>query len=378
MRISRRDLLRRLGRGAVAGTALSLVDTAHAEMVAAPPMHRHDGPIRLNMNENAYGASDRATAALRIGLGEVHRYPDSEQMLVAMIAYLHRVAPEQVVLGCGARGILRTAAAAFLGPGKKLVLASPTFDAIARYARAIGADVASVSLDARHAHDLERMLARADASTGLVYICNPNNPTGSLTRRADLEAFIRRVPATTRVLIDEAYHDYVGESSAYASFIDRPVDDDRVIVMRTFSKIYGLAGLRLGYAIAHTTVARELASRQPAMEVNALALAAGMAAIGDRQHVRRSLQRNANDRQEFYNQANTRMLRVIDSHTNFFMMKTGRPAAAVIDHLHKHDILVGPPVPTMARHIRVSLGIPAEMREFWRIWDTMAPQRTHM
>ena len=101
-----------------------------------------------------------------------------------------------------------------------------------------------------YTHDLNGMLARIDAETGLVYICNPHNPTGRVTRRQDLEAFLRKLPATMVVLIDEAYHHYVGESSEYASFIDRPVDDRRVIVTRSFSKIYGLAGLRVGYAVA--------------------------------------------------------------------------------------------------------------------------------
>src|SRR5437879_11317440 len=123
------------------------------------------------------------------------------------------------------------------------------------------------------------MLAQADASTGLVYLCNPNNPTGSLTPRQDLEIFIRKLPPTTRVLIDEAYHHYAGASSAYASFIDRPVDDHRVVVTRTLSKVYGLAGLRVGYAIAAVEGARELTSHRVPMYVSVLAFRAGAAAL---------------------------------------------------------------------------------------------------
>src|SRR5207237_7465457 len=108
----------------------------------------------------------------------------------------------------------------------------------------------AVPLSKDYSHDLAGMLARSDAATGLVYVCNPNNPTGSLTRRRDLDVFIRQLPETTYVLIDEAYHHYVGESSDYASFLDRPLDDRRVIVARSFSKISGLAGLRIGYAVA--------------------------------------------------------------------------------------------------------------------------------
>jgi histidinol-phosphate aminotransferase len=380
MRISRRTLLRRLGGAVGVGTAASLIDGASA---AATPRwssghHRHDGPIRLNMNENAYGPSPRAAAAMRDSLGLVNRYPDSVAVLVAEIAALHGVTPEHVVLGCGSTGILRMAAATCLRPRTKLVLARPTFDLLADYAARAGAAVATVPLEGHYAHDLDAMLAQADASASLVYICNPNNPTGSLTPRNDLEAFIRKLPATSRVLIDEAYHHYAGASPAYASFVDRPVDDRRVIVTRTLSKVYGLAGLRVGYAIAAPEVARELASCRVPMEINVFALQAGVAALTDHDHVRLSVRRNANDRQEFENQAGARMLRVIDSHANFVMLKTGRPARVAIDHLKAHSILVAPPIPGMDHYIRVSLGTPDEMLEFWRVWDLLPSHGTHM
>src|SRR5439155_5882224 len=134
--------------------------------------------------------------------------------------------------------------------GLQLIQAIPTFEAIQEYAKAARSKVVSVPLSRSSAHDLHAMFSHADASTGLVYICNPNNPTGSLTPRKDLEAFIEKLPANTRVVIDEAYHDFVIRTGMYSSFIDNPIDDERVIVTRTFSKAYGLAGLRLGYAVA--------------------------------------------------------------------------------------------------------------------------------
>ena len=379
MRLSRRNLLRRLGRAAACGTAMAFIDEASfAATTRSSEAHRHGDPIRLNMNENAYGPSERAAAALRDSLGLVNRYPDSADPLVGEIAALHGVRPEQIVLGCGSTGILRTAAETFLGRSSKLILAAPTFDLIAEYARGVGADVATVPLDQQYAHDLGGMLAHADGSARLVYICNPNNPTGTMTPRADLETFIRRLPATTSVLIDEAYHHYAGASAAYASFIDRPIDDRRVIVTRTLSKVYGLAGLRVGYAVATVEVARALASHRLSMDVNIVALRAGAAALDDREHVRLSVQRNANDRQEFYNQATARMLRVIDSHANFVMLKTGGSAEGTIDHLKKHNILVAPPIPSMAKYIRVSLSTPHDMVEFWRVWDLMPAHHMEM
>src|SRR5213592_4264071 len=379
MLISRRHLLRRLGGGAVVSAAIPVIrESSFAGTTESLGTTQHGGPVRLNMNENAYGPSERVTATMRASLSLVNRYPDTAGALVGEIAGLHGVKPEQVVVGCGSTEILRLVVATFLGRSEKLVVASPTFDPITDYARRAGAEVATVPLTKQYAHDLGAMLAHADASTGLVYLCNPNNPTGSLTPRKDLETFIRKLPPTTRVLIDEAYHHYASTSSAYASFIDRPVDDSRIVVTRTLSKIYELAGLRLGYAVAAVEVARELASHRVPMDVSVLALRAGAAALSDLDHVRLSVTRNANDRQEFYNQANARMLRVIDSHTNFFMLKTGGHANGAIDHLKKHSILVAPPIPSMAKYIRVSLSTPHDMVEFWRVWDLMPAHHMEM
>src|SRR5437016_11063419 len=290
MLTSRRHRLRRLGGGAVVSAAIPLIrESSFAgtrESVRATP---HGGPVRLNMNENAYGPSERVTATMRASLSLVNRYPEAAGALVGEIAGLHAVKPEQVVLGCGSTEILRLAAATFLGRGKKLVVASPTFDPIIDYARPAGAEVTTVPLTKQYAHDLGAMLAHADASTGLVYLCNPNNPTGSLTPRKDLETFIRKLPPTTRVLIDEAYHHYAGTSSAYASFIDRPVDDRRVIVTRSLSKVHGLSGLRLGYAIAAPEAARRLRAAEPPMDVGAGALRGATEALHDRGHVRLSV-----------------------------------------------------------------------------------------
>jgi len=332
------------------------------------------GPmIRLNRNENAYGPSANVIAMMReAALHAANRYPEAEaEALRNKIASLHAVTPEQVILGCGSGEILRMAAEAFAGSRGKVVVSLPTFELMAACARHAGAEVVAVPLSRDYSHDLEAMLACSDATTGLVYICNPNNPTGSITRRQDLETFLGRLPATAYVLIDEAYHHYVGGSSDYASFIDRPVNDSRVIVSRSFSKIYGLAGVRVGYAVAAPETARLLASYRLPDGVNVVAATAAVTALDDAEHVRMSARRNADDRQEFFNQAIARMLRAIDSHTNFVMLDTQRPAVEVIEHFAKNNVLVSPPFPSFDRHVRVSLGTPAEMREFWRVWDLM-------
>jgi histidinol-phosphate aminotransferase len=242
------------------------------------------------------------------------------------------------------------------------------FESFRNWAERAGVQVVGVPLDREHAHDTTAMLERVDADTSLIYICNPHNPTGRITRRADLEAFLRKLPARVVVLVDEAYHHYVGESSEYASFIDRPLLDGRVIVTRSFSKIYGLAGLRVGYAVTSAQTARTLRSHQLSDSVSAVAARAAVAALEDAEHLRTTISRNIDDRQEFLNQATARMLRQ-DSVTNFVMLDTGRRAADVVEHFRTHGILVSGGIQGFDQHIRVSLGTPAEMREFWRVWD---------
>ena len=226
-------------------------------------------------------------------------------------------------------------------------------------------------LTATFAHDLDAMLARTGTSSTLVYICNPNNPTASLTPRSDIESFIGKLPGNSYVLIDEAYHHYAGQSAMYASFLDRSVENERVIVSRTFSKIYGLAGLRLGYGIASARTAKQMNAYATIDNVNGVVVRAGLAALDDAPSVAEFIKRNEDARQEFFNQAMARMLKPIDSHTNFVMMNTHHPAEQVIEHFRKNNVLIGRRFPAMDSYIRVSFGTPDEMAAFWRVWDML-------
>ncbi len=220
------------------------------------------------------------------------------------------------------------------------------------------------------------MLAHANASTTLVYICNPNNPTASLTPRKDLEDFISNLPMATFVVIDEAYHHYAGQSGMYASFIDCPLDDERVIVTRTFSKVYGLAGLRMGYAVASPKIIQQMRRFVTEDNVNAIVTRVAAVALDDVDAVNDFIRRTTDDRQEFFNQAMARALKPIDSHANFVIMNTFHPAEEVIQHFRKNNILIGRRFPPMDTYIRISLGRPEEMRAFWRTWD-MLPYPKH-
>ena len=377
MYISRRDLLWRTTLcAAFTATMPSWVERAVAAGLendrVEPVAGEFHLPIRLTSNCNAYGPSERVRKALRATAKAKHLDPVKHAALTReRIAGEHRVMRDQVVVAGGSSRILRLAVSALVQPGQTLITAEPTFDVIGRYARSVNRSVVSVPLNPDHSHDLDAMLSRCDSKTGLVYICNPNNPTGTLTRRRDLESFIARLPSSTFVIIDEAYHHYVDDTSDYQSFLDDPIDDHRVIVTRSFSKIHGLAPRRVGYAVAHATVAARLEAHRPPEGLDVVAAGAAMAALADTEYVRASRLRNADDRQEFFNQANARMVRWIDSQTNFVMLKAERPAEEVVEHFERNRILLPGPFPRFNQYVRVSLGKPAEMREFWRVWGLM-------
>ena len=386
MPLSRRNLLRNIGAGAIFGAAapalrgFPLAPAMEAALwgnsAPARPARAAGSvlvePVLLYRNENPYGPSERVLAVMRESAASGNRYPRTEyDTLLDKLAALHQVKREQIVLGCGSGEILCMAAMTFLKPGKKLVEAAPTFPALGKLAQTAGIEVADVPLNKRYEHDLPGMLDRVSSSTGLVYIVNPNNPTGTLTPRKDLEAFIAKLPAGVPVLIDEAYHHFVAPAADYQSFLDRPIGDPRVIVARTFSKIFGLAGMRIGYAVATPETAKRLAAGFPGWSVSVVSARAASAALDDVDYVRLGIQRNAADRQEFLSQANARSLHPIDSQTNFVMMNPQRPPDDVIDHLKKRNILIGPKYPALDKYVRVSLGLPGEMKIFWDAWDQL-------
>ena len=378
MPITRRNFVRNVAIGSALGSALPMVaDLTLSDLIPNSRASEPGGPIILSRNENAYGPSQKVVASMQRALGYANRYPDDlAALLHERIATSHSIKPEQLVLGCGSGEILSICATAFLGPGKKLITALPTFEAIGKCARTMGAQVAEVPLTKNYSHDLEAMSAQANASTGLVYICNPNNPTGSLTPPKELEAFIRKLPSSTTVLIDEAYHHFVPRTADYTSFIDRPIGDDRVIVARTFSKVYGLAGIRVGYAVGAPERIKLLASRRLPEGLNAVGACCGLVAYDDLDYVQFSEKRNADDREEFLRQAKIRNIEVIPSYTNFAMLQTNRQATDVIAYFRKNNVEIARLFPSMNTFVRVSFGKPNEMKEFWRVWGLLPAHKS--
>jgi histidinol-phosphate aminotransferase len=368
--LSRRSFFKTAGLGAAAvasaGFPSDLLSWGEPLRVPQP-----GGPVQLNNNENAYGPFP-SVSAIDHPFEGFNRYPDHHKDLItARLAARHKVGLDSVVTGCGSTDILRMAVNAFIAPGRKLVMAAPTFEAIGRYGEAANAQVIKVPLAANFTHDLGAMLKAAGSDAGLVYICNPNNPTGNLTPRADLDDFIRKLPGQTRVVMDEAYHDFVPAGPDYASFIDRPAGDDRVIVARTFSKIYGLAGMRLGYGVGAKDTIAQITRYRTEDCLNVCVMRCALTSLGDAAAYQKAVQRNAGDRDEFMRQAAARKIKTIPSAANFVMMNANRPVASVIEYFKSRNILIGRAFPPMDTYVRISLGTPPQMQQFWEAWDAM-------
>jgi histidinol-phosphate aminotransferase len=373
MPISRRDLFRKLAAGTAAA---GIVNLPLSRVVRAFPSLRMEAAtpmqVLLNRDENAYGPSDKVLEVLHDAVASGNRYPRTEcESLVSKIAATHAVQPEQVVLGPGLSALFRSVATIFLGPGKKLIQASPTSPTLGAFAQQVGADITNIQINKRYQHDLPAMLAVPGRPASLVYICNPNGAIGTLTPRKDIEAFLRTLPVETTVLIDETYHHFVNPNGEYASFLDQPVRDPRVIVARSFSKAYGLAGMRVGYLIGVPSVARRFEGERLHADVTIVSARAAAAALDDAEYLQLAIKRNSDDRQEFLNRVNGYMLRALDSHTNFIMLKPGRPVEEVVEHLKGQNVLIGPMNPVMPNYVRVSLGTPTEMDAFWAAWNLM-------
>jgi histidinol-phosphate aminotransferase len=247
-------------------------------------------------------------------------------------------------------------------PGRgKMIVADPTFEAILNHARVSRADVVKIPLTENFSHDLSKM--GAAAVEGLIYVCNPNNPTASITPRNEVREFINKVPRQTMILVDEAYFHYA-DSSDYESVIPMIANHPNLIVARTFSKIYGMAGLRCGYGIAQPETIQRLRPHQTWDSVNIMALAAANASLTDADHVTNGRRLNSETRKFVSAELDAMGYRHIPSQANFMMIDIKRPARPVIDALKERGVQVGRPFPTLPNHMRVTIGKQGEMETF--------------
>jgi histidinol-phosphate aminotransferase len=361
--------------GAAAGAALLTPARTGSTAEASLPLGASEDLIQLNSNENPYGLTPRALQAFSRSGRIASRYPDGQEDEVRdSLARHHHVRREQVVLGCGSSDILRMAGAAFLGDGMGIVVAEPTFEAVLLHAGVMQAGATKVPLTADYRHDLPKMAAACGERTGLVYVCNPNNPTGTIVGREELAAFLSRVPASTAVLLDEAYHHFV-EDPGYASALDLLDRHPNVVVARTFSKIYGMAGMRLGYAVSSEANARALSRQASWNNVNAAALSIALESLADPELVPAARRRLNDTRRWLCDALQREGRRYIPSHTNFLMIHVGQDVAPLIAGFRERRILVGRRFPSMPDWLRVSIGTPAEMESFLAALNEIVPAR---
>ncbi len=321
--------------------------------------------IRLDSNENPNGPGRAALDAVRAMFTEAPRYPDVPTVdLTQAIARNFKVTADNVVVGCGSGEILRMAAYAFTSPERALVTAAPSFEDPVRHAEMMRAPIRAVPVDGNLRLDLSRMLDQT-AGAGLVFLCNPNNPTATVHGAAAVRDFItetnKRAPDAV-ILVDEAYHEYV-EDPSYATALPLALENPKVVVVRTFSKVFGMAGLRLGYALGHPLAIQALRRHRLPNNINVLAAAAGIATLPDTAHLEHERELNRAARAYTRKALEGLGFKSPESHTNFIMVPIGRDSRAFRDACAKHGILVGRPFPPLTTHARISIGTMDEMKK---------------
>lgn len=320
--------------------------------------------IKLNQNENPLGPSPKAVAAATAAMAEVHTYPEgtSRAMRQRLAAYWD-LPQDWFIVGNGSDEVFRLLAETYLEPGDRAVVPAPSFAGYPLVIELMGAEVVRVPLNAEATMDLTAMAA-AVVETGakMVFLCRPNNPTGAVFAASAFPAFMAAVPADCLVVLDEAYREFDETEFDSRAFLQQYPN---LVVTRTFSKIYGMAGFRLGYGVARPEVLAPFYTVRDPFSINNLAAAAGLGALDDQEHLNRTLQLNRAGKAFLYALFERLDLRYVPTQANFVLFDVGRPATEVFDALLRRGVLLRPcgsfGLPT---HLRVTVGTPDENRRF--------------
>jgi len=355
--MNRRSFLRSSIAAGSAGLATPLLR-------AVPPASRAK-LIQLNGNENALGPAPTAREAIEKAITISNRYPFADAAkLTAQIAGHHGVSSESVLLGNGSSEILRLAVQVLVKRNPLVITARPTYEAVGRQATALGIEVKQVPLAGDYSHDLRRMRQSAESHPGesLIYFCNPNNPTATLTSTQEIQDWVASAPGDTSFIVDEAYFDYV-EDAQYSSLIPLALKKKNLLIARTFSKVYALAGLRIGYGVAHPELIDRISSLTR-LNWNALALVAASASLTDPNFVQQSVRSNRESKLIVTDTLRELNLSFLPSHTNFIMHRLSGDIRDYIKRMEDHGVLVGRPFPPFDTYCRISLGLPSEMKQY--------------
>jgi histidinol-phosphate aminotransferase len=320
--------------------------------------------VKLASNENVLGPSPKAVAAIRRELSNLHMYPEGPcPDLREALARKFSVAEENVVISNGADNLLVLIAGAFLNEGEEAVMATPTFSMYPTVTRIMGGKPVEVKLKA-YTHDLTSMLEKVNRKTKLVFVCNPNNPTGTIVSRKELDAFLAKIPEGVILILDEAYWDFA-DSPDYPKGLSYVREGKPVILLRTFSKVYGLAGLRVGYAVGRGDLMDCLYRVREPFPVHRLGQAGAVAALRDYAHAEKSIRMVIEGRRYLYRELDRMKLFYLPSQANFIFMDLGKDPREVLQGLLGEGVIIRPGYiwgyPTFAR---VTVGGPKENQRF--------------
>lgn len=380
-----------LGGAAAAVGSLALPDIALAKGIRRIPgwtpywaptqsqVDEYDALAHLSSNENPFGPSEKTLEAMRYAFKYSMRYGYPDNDVTQRIADEHGMKEENLLLGAGSGEILEVVGLTYLGHNKKVVGVEPTYTTVYGTATGIDADVIALPLDADYGQNVEMMVDAVNRyyrEIGLVYLCNPNNPTGVAMSAADIAYVLDNIPEDVPVLIDEAYHHFV-EDPAYQESLKYVHEGRRVVIARTFSKLYGMAAMRIGFAMAPPDMIREMRPYTTG-SVNALARWGAVAAMEDVESQRRLLAHNKKWRDQTIADLASLGYESIPSQTNFFMVNLRTPVAPIRQAFRERKVAVGRDFPPMLDHLRVSIGTEEEMGRFMNAFeDIMASTATN-
>jgi histidinol-phosphate aminotransferase len=320
--------------------------------------------IKIASNENPLGPSPLALSAVKEVLGQLHRYPDGDAFyLKRKFAKRLGIKPENLILGNGSNEVIEIVARTFMKPGDEAVMGEFAFIVFPIVTQAVGAR-AIISPMPELTHNLRDMFKRITPKTRVVFIANPNNPTGTMVKKSELEWFLERVPEDIIVLIDEAYFDYVLDPD-YPNTLNYMNLGKSIITVRTFSKIYGLAGLRLGYGVSSEEIISYMNRVREPFNINSLAQVAGYAALDDTAHVTRSKESNKEGLRYLIRELNKIKIKYAPSFTNFILIDLRSDPIPIYNALLREGVIVRPVLNYgLKTHARVTIGLPEENERF--------------
>lgn len=324
------------------------------------------GIIKLASNENPLGPSPKAVAKMQQVALKMHLYPDANSYkLRDAVSTMLNVEPECLVFGNGSDDIIHLLGVTFLTPGDEIIQGDPSFVRYEAAAHLNDAKVNLVSLDENWNYDLDAMAAKINDRTRLIFLANPNNPTGTMATQNEIEAFLAKVPERVIVVLDEAYYEYAADSPDYPDSLRYVREGRNVVVMRTFSKAYALAGLRIGFGVMRPEIAEWLDRTREPFNVNLMAQEVAIAALEDTDHTAQTLALNRKGKREFYRAFTEMGLSYTPTFGNFVWFDTGKDCKEVFNALlHEGVITRTGDVFGAPTHLRVTIGTEAENTKF--------------